>query len=101
MMYASKLEELAERLCARLRRVDDEAENDEDHSAPGEYVRANAAEYGVDLRVMDRLDVGDCGWIVPLRLDGQWAVVTYHYGAGWECYVGEYIPAWIAKQLPS
>jgi len=66
------------------------------HQAPGEVAKANPY---VLLDVMDRIDVGDCGWIIPVRVDEFIGVLTYHPGEGWRKYVGEDIPDWIREQI--
>jgi len=66
------------------------------HAAPGEVARACPH---VLHDVMDRLHVGDCGWIIPIRYEEELAVLTYHPGEGWTVYVGDDIPEWIAAQL--
>lgn len=88
---------------------------DDDHQAPGQAAR-QCEHVLADL--MDRMDVGDCGWVIPLRVANEWAVLAYHPGSdgrclgvsqeearangctGWQAYVGEYeVPGWIAEQL--
>jgi len=66
------------------------------HQAPGEVAKANPY---VLRDVMDRIDVGDCGWIIPVRVDETLGVLAYHPGEGWRKYVGEDIPDWIRKQI--
>lgn len=66
------------------------------HEAPGEVARSNPY---VLHDVMERIDVGDCGWIIPVRVDGIIGVLTYHYGEGWSKYIGEDIPDWIREQI--
>lgn len=71
-------------------------EDDEYHMMPGRVASENVH---VRHDVLERIDPSDCGWVIPVQVEGAWAVLTYHYGGGWKVYEGAEIPEWIAEQL--
>lgn len=74
-------------------------EPDPDHTLPDKFVRRHADDCGVDLALYDRIDPGDCGYVIPIHVLGEWAAVVFHPGEGWRSYVGSEIPDWIMQQF--